>query len=300
MNNKGFTLIELIASVVILAIVLLIALPAINNVAETVKKAQLNNVIEEVEINATRYAFDTGETLFFVEDLVQYGYMDSDEKSTNAIIDPVTQKNLACYGIEATKVGDYYTAKLLMDKDYKKGNECDRDSLINHNGDITISATYGGGITIQSGKWTKISGTTIKFKANILSSSPCNNSSNRCMWTSTTGVYRIGSNEIEYDVSNTKVKNVQFVFQKVNSDNVLKSSFELRIDNEEPKITNTINNGNGTYTIIANDGFGSGIAGYHIGSSCDGEYVDNKTLSGSAGQKVCVKDKVGNIASKNL
>ena len=78
MNNRGFTLVELLATIFILAIITTIGITSYTRVSNAIKKEQRNNKIKRIEEAATKYAFDTGKTVVFVDTLVVNGYIDSD------------------------------------------------------------------------------------------------------------------------------------------------------------------------------------------------------------------------------
>ena len=58
MNNKGFTLIEIIAVVALLAIIIIITVPMIGNSGENVKKKTLQTKIDNIESAAVLYGQD--------------------------------------------------------------------------------------------------------------------------------------------------------------------------------------------------------------------------------------------------
>ena len=97
MAHKGFTLVELLAVIVILAVVAIVTVPIIFNVLndsqEGINKSQEKNIIE----SAKKYVIDkpfTEETdIICVYELIKGGYIDN-----KALIDPVTKEefNDAC------------------------------------------------------------------------------------------------------------------------------------------------------------------------------------------------------------
>ena len=58
MNNKGFTLVEIISVIALLALVIIITVPIIGNVSESVKKKTLNTKIDNIEKAAVLYGQD--------------------------------------------------------------------------------------------------------------------------------------------------------------------------------------------------------------------------------------------------
>lgn len=61
MNNKGFTLVEIISIIVILGIVITISVPLISNASLNVKKKTLNTKIDNIEKAAILYAQENRE-----------------------------------------------------------------------------------------------------------------------------------------------------------------------------------------------------------------------------------------------
>lgn len=310
MNKKGFTLIELISAIVILALVLIIAIPALGNFATLARKQQKNNLIEDIKTNAQRYALDSGETLFFVKDLVDYGYIDVKE---NDIIDPTNNTNLNCYAIKTERVGDYYKSEWL-NKEYAG---CNRDLLKKENTEVYLSATLdkgsGGIVQINSGEWQSGVG-TLKLKPNFNDENiNCNNtlsSTTKCRWSTSSLTRTLTGGEYILTVSSGELikRKVNFQLNLISDNEISKkliATYNLNIDNEVPEISlkySKYNSSNRTYTITASDGMGSGIAGYYLGVgmiNCNGvSYQSSNVISSvSTGlHTICVKDKVGNVA----
>lgn len=97
-NNKGFTLIELIATILVLALILGITIYVALNVIKKGKEKTYNITKNEVETNADNYLTENNQRLFYlikdedteyqcitVENLIDYGYLDNDV--TKSLID---------------------------------------------------------------------------------------------------------------------------------------------------------------------------------------------------------------------
>jgi len=61
MNNKGFTLVEIISVIALLALVIIITVPIIGNVSESVKKKTLQTKIDNIEKAAVLYGQENRE-----------------------------------------------------------------------------------------------------------------------------------------------------------------------------------------------------------------------------------------------
>jgi len=320
MNSKGFTLVELLASIAILALILIIAVPSIGKISTAIKENQRKNNIEKIEIAASKYAFDTGETILFVDNLVTEGYLESDDESGN-VLDPVNNERMNCYVVETEKQGDYYKAKFIDGKNYDNNGVCDTDKLNAIVEGINVAVTNNGTIINDVADWIKGDG-TITLRAY----SPTLNIDceiNKCEWTSSSGARKMGVSEIAIENIYTRLE-TKYTFQMTVFDDETKeikrylASIDLKIDNEAPiiyenetenNITNKfINTLTKEVAIEASDSKGSGINGYYLGisngQSCfsaDLEWsLDKKfTISENGVYLICVKDKVGNISSYN-
>ena len=308
MNNKGFTLVELLASIIILAVIMTVAIPAINNLSSQIRKRHLENTIKNIEIAASKYAFDTKENLVFVDKLVKEGYL-STEKDDDGIYNEVNNQKLNCYLVKMEKSGDHYNATFQNDKSYEVNGKCDESKLNELNGEVSIKI-YNNSVEVTDyNKWLK-GNVTLKAVSNNLS---INCTKNKCIWTSSSGNY---ANGIEVNIDNvTTILNTRYNFQLSVNDggyiNRYNSSINLKIDNEKPTIDlneTKAQIANNNLKIIASDGSGSGVNSYYFGLSngrnCNTvEYTkdNNFTITSINSQYlICVKDNVGNIAEEIL
>jgi len=130
MSNRGYSLVELLVTITMLGLLIGIAIPSYNSISNYIRNNQRENKIKNIEIAGKKYAFDTGELTFFVDDLVKNGYIESDDKEDN-VIDPVSNEAINCYVVKVTKNDNLYDAKFQDTKSYKNGEVCDATKIEN-------------------------------------------------------------------------------------------------------------------------------------------------------------------------
>ncbi len=134
--KKGFTLTELLAVIVIVAILSVAAVGGYKAMGNSSKRKALEQKIAQIELAADKYAYETNinkNTTVSVNKLVVMGYLQPD--STNAdglasIMNPVTNENMICNLVEITITKDTVKTKYndtvrdcdISDKDSKDGN----------------------------------------------------------------------------------------------------------------------------------------------------------------------------------
>lgn len=133
-KSNGFTLVELLAVIVILAIVSLIAVPNISGLLNKGKNNMFCQKVKSIEAAAKYYAQDYADKLTFNNDissvkvatLLEYGYIKEDNKNQNDVKDPRTDADLKNVDVTIKIIsGRYYGAYPLSDKDKKL---CDKTS----------------------------------------------------------------------------------------------------------------------------------------------------------------------------
>ena len=121
-KNKGFTLIEILATIAIIAVVTLIATVTYNKVRKNIINRQYKNLKSLIEIAGVRYTSKTGKDKYFVEELIKEGYIDPDDDKGN-IYDPRDDHPLNCHVVEVITENDNYYANLGT-VNYKKNDGC--------------------------------------------------------------------------------------------------------------------------------------------------------------------------------
>lgn len=110
-SEKGFTLVELLAVIVILGVILAIAIPAIGSVINKAEENTANNQ-DELILDAARLADVNGQfesSTTTIQDLIDNGYLeDFDSENTETIrslTDVIYKNSDNIYGFEAEASG---------------------------------------------------------------------------------------------------------------------------------------------------------------------------------------------------
>lgn len=298
MKNRGFTLVELIAVIAILAVILLLSLGVFTTVQQSVLDSQYNNLIIDIEAKAEDYARDIGTTdiLYInVDFLIKNGYIQADDD--NYIYDPRDNSIMNCYKIHIMFADGQYTADFLEDEnDLNEDNTCNTEELITGEIDILCNGGKCSNDWVVNDITLTLSG---KDSSEILNST--------VEWTSLLGTYVIQGPGEEKKIEirpETVLDTIYSVTVKIN-DKVYYTNKNIKIDKEGPSlIENTISIGsNQKLSIDASDLSGSGITGIALanGSCNDVTYsMEDIPITSSGKYTLCMQDAVGNVSSKEI
>ena len=109
--KKGFTLIEVMATIVILAVILLIAVPIYNGVRENINESIYNSKIEEVLSKAETFASENNAFVFDIKTLIENGEISADNE-TGAYMDPRTNRDMRCDILNAVYKENHYEVSI--------------------------------------------------------------------------------------------------------------------------------------------------------------------------------------------
>ncbi|HPF83081.1 MAG TPA: type II secretion system protein [Bacilli bacterium] len=118
-KNKGFTLIELIAIIVLLGLLALIVVPKVKDIIETSREKALEEQIGRIEEEAKKYALEIindipeNELGFYIslDDLKDNGYLEDKD-----IIDPTNKEKMTgCVVVKYIESDDKYTYNYQTD-----------------------------------------------------------------------------------------------------------------------------------------------------------------------------------------
>ncbi len=295
-NMKGFTLIELIAVLVVLSILISASVAVFINIRNSVLEKEKSNLITYLETKAIEYANETNVTAVSVEDLIKIGLIKPDDETD--IYDPVTRESMNCYIIDLVWEDGEYKAKFGSNVG-KNGTTCNeyirRKNLVicqvvgNNCNDIKNEQWFKDDITIglkfvNGKRITKESGYEISWKSN-------------------TG---ISSTEDTIKTNVNLIANINYTAKITKDNEVSEASQIVNIDKKAPIINEIKYDTNWSESkeieIVASDGLGSGVGGYVIvgeTAKCTGYNTHNKiTIKSNGNYKICVKDIAGNENEK--
>ena len=138
-KNKGFTLIEVLATIAIIAVVTLIATIAYGRIRTGLLNREYNNLKSLIETAGVKYTSKTGYTAYFVRDLIEEGYLEPDDDSNN-IYDPRNHESLNCHIVEVKKDKNMNYIASLGTKSFLLNDGCDENRVQKIVNDIAMTA----------------------------------------------------------------------------------------------------------------------------------------------------------------
>ena len=295
-NKKGFTLIELIAVLVVLSILITSSVAVFINIRNSVLRKEKNNLITYLETKAIEYANETNVTAVSVEDLIKIGLIKPDDETD--IYDPVTRESMNCYIIDLVWEDGEYKAKFGSNVG-KNGTTCNEYTRRKN---LVICQVVGNNCNdIKNEQWFK-DDITIGLKF-VNGKRIIKESGYEISWKSNTGISSI-EDTIKTNVD--LIANINYTAKVIKDNEVSEASQIVNIDKEAPIINEIKYNTNWSKSkeieIIASDGLGSGVGGYAIvleNEKCSGYNTNNKiTIKSNGNYKVCIRDKAGNETEK--
>ena len=295
-NKKGFTLIELIAVLVVLSILITSSVAVFINIRNSVLRKEKNNLITYLETKAIEYANETNVTAVSVEDLIKIGLIKPDDETD--IYDPVTRESMNCYIIDLVWEDGEYKAKFGSNVG-KNGTTCNEYTRRKN---LVICQVAGNNCNdIKNEQWFK-DDITIGLKF-VNGKRIIKESGYEISWKSNTGISSI-EDTIKTNVD--LIANINYTAKVIKDNEVSEASQIVNIDKEAPTINEIKYNTNWSKSkeieIIASDGLGSGVEGYVIvleNEKCSGYNTNNKiTIKSNGNYKVCIRDKAGNETEK--
>ena len=303
-NKKGFTLVELLSVIVLLGIIITIGLFSISSIRKTILDRQYKNLKTEIELAAEKYYQDTENTFFYVQTLIDEGYIKTDNSSLN-IYSPIDSNIMNCYMINVVD------GKATLD-DKNKNEECNAEIAGNYELKIVRENDK------TSDKWYKES----EILSAVIKSDNSVDDSLIYTWTTDLNPNTIWDKR-KFDLKNLLsekggVINDVFYVQANSVDKSYRSAGKrIKIDTVKPIIDNVNISGDQNkwvkqrdVTIKAHD-LGSGIVGYLFSDKADcsgnfekltkpqNEFTLKRTFKSNGEYYFCLIDDAGNISESS-
>ena len=135
-EKNAFTLIEIIASIAILAVVILLVTISYSKIRKNVLNKQYNNLKTLVEQVSVKYSAKTGSYNFFVQDLINENYLEPDDE--NNIYDPRDKTPINCRLV--TISDEEPISATLHEENHMSNGKCDSSSVEGYSSLLTLNA----------------------------------------------------------------------------------------------------------------------------------------------------------------
>lgn len=308
MNNKGFSLMELMVVIVILVIITLLATSGYKMISMRMKETSYKNKINYIETKATEYANKTGQLNTNVDQLVKEGFINADDEDGH-VVNPVDGSYMNCKVVYVTKENGNLYGNYIEDQEICNIDEIEKKSMF-----IEIKAFQMNGNDermeeIQGNVWVR---TNVLLEAEITDPKIDKNNVATIKWKS--NAEEKETNSYEHKVKAEQIINsIYFVEIKLKDGTVYQAERQVKIDKQRPIIydSETFVEKSGQWSnsknvvIKASDGNGSGVYGYYLGTSSDCIHASYEESSSNVFEKkmntvgtyyVCVRDQAGNVS----
>lgn len=324
MKNSGFTIVELLAVIVIMAVIMAVGTTSFKIITERIQQTSLKNKQSYLEIAAVKYAEETGYLATNVDTLVKLGFVNADTED-GKILNPINGESLNCQVIRLEYDGHYFYAT------YTDETQCN-DEFVKNNVYLKIEryqSIMEDGTYEEANKITDDDAWTNQNVILVASFTDINTPEEKVekiIWRSNAEeIERILDEENSFrDLNVFVVKAEQIIdtFYSVKvvmkDGSIYEASVPVKIDKQAPtifqeemkvQVEGIFRNSSNEIKIVASDGNGSGMGSYYIGtnSKCNEvsklDYIPNetsiyKTMIGRDIYYVCAKDKLGNLAEE--
>ncbi len=333
-SNRGFTLVELLAVIVLIAVLAVVAIATYRGVTESSKNKALEAKITQITSAAEKWAREnniTSRTTISVNNLVVEGYITADDVDPSGLAmmkNPVTEENMICNTIDLFFTNGEVKAKYNSNvQNCKLANQSVVDSKIiisayskDRNGNsINVSGT--GSIA----KWTNqdlvivVDSTDYDSKATSISYDFEGNTFTKSKGTleKYTGTTFITAEETKkyynvfYIESELILNSKIVVTYEIPGEGTKSRAYTIRFDKEEATASLKVNSewvtSDTPITILVDDGKGSGPARFYLTTTetfSPEKYYDTDYKGTTLNDTIAVgkyfvwtEDKAGNISS---
>ncbi len=320
MKKSGFTIVELLAVIVIMAVIIAVGTTSFTIITERIQETSLKNKQSYLEIAAIKYAEETGFLATNVDHLVKLGYVAADTED-GKVINPMNGEALNCQVIRLTHDGHFFYAT------YTEEVECNND-MPKSNVYLKIEkykslddGSYDEREKVEDDEdWVN---QNLILVATFLDINTSEEDVVKVVWKSNAEVIEKEVNEnYSFRDQNTFVVQAEQLINTIYSVQVFmkdgttyEAQIPVKIDKQAPvvfqdeiKVSLKDDSARSSEVkVVASDGNGAGLARYYVGpnSNClavsDIQYLPSessvyKTIVGRGIYYVCVKDQLGNLS----
>lgn len=332
MTKKGFSLVELLGVIIILAIIILIATTGYGKIENNVKQKSYDNLINLIETKASIYAEETGNLITNVDTLMKQGYIEASNEAGDVFDPRDGTTRLNCHIVSILNDQNLYYGKYSDEEEKNEDGSCEfKREIINTNLNVNTYKTsdttpnYNFGEKLENNKWTN----TNVYLEVIVGEKIKEDDVSKITFSDAAFIDKdervINENNSFQDVNKKLIQTNEggvinatyYVSIELKNKTVHQTNVVVKIDKERPIVYHdltTINeetewtNHRKEVTVHASDLNGSGIYGYAITKDnyCPSQtysVVENgtnpnifKTKLASGDYYVCVKDIAGNYS----
>ena len=320
-KKKGFTLVELMGSIVVIIIIVTLALTSYQGIALRLKTNTYDNKIKLIEAAAANYANDTGNVATNVDQLVKEGYIEADNES-GKVYDPRDNSEMNCNIVVSEEDKGNYYGKYTNEKECNFENLKSKQENANLGIDVYRVDENGNRTTekLDTNIWT---GEDVELAIIIKNNEFSEKEINSIVWYNNImrEEYKDGNIKSNYRITSNSIINTTYtVIVTLNNGLSYQAKINIKIDKQKPiiytdglNVETTSENGGWinrprNLKVSANDGEGSGIYGYALinwNDKCENQSINIFKKDDSpvydiglknGDYRVCVRDNAGNIA----
>ena len=135
MKKNGFSIVEMLIAIIIVALLIVLMLPAYVSITESVKRNTYNNKVKQLESETLKYVNKYKDDIknescrdYNISDLITSGIMESDSKGKNVLINPVDNSEFSgvvkvCYCPSVFDIKAYYVETYNSNKKYHRDDK---------------------------------------------------------------------------------------------------------------------------------------------------------------------------------
>ena len=337
-KNKGFTIPELLAVIVILGILMTVAIASYNGISKKVKENNFTQKINYLQEKAYEYASDNNvkSATISVAHLIELGYIAADypeNADMEKVDNPVNGEYLDCVTFDIEKDMDDYKVKTNLEGNCEVVLSEEREAKVTMSKYVKVNGAYqpvsdwvGQNVYVMvkldsslnlakyplvNNQITYTVGGSSYNKSGTYCTDIAMNDSSNC-----NNIYEVSTDLI---YNNKVTATLEFIdSEKENNTFKIIKEAEVRIDKEKPNLKVTFNT---AYTgdsvpvsLVGEDGGGSGIYGYYLSKNplpndatkdyftringSDGKYNYETHVNENATYYAYTIDNTGNISDR--